>query len=292
MIRMLTRAGIIATLLAPTLAFAAYNDIVLGGSVIINANSVNLTVVGITASSTTVSGSSFTVDLSHGSSVSISSADRRNLTVTGISSGFVTFACGSSASTLAITSPNDASTVAATVTVESTTCSTGGGGGGIVSSGGGGGGSSVYTPPATTPAVTPPVVAPGIASKLTTMQVQAILSLLASFGADQAVIDNVSASLNGLPSATPIRGSLAKLVRNLDVGSTGDDVKALQVFLNGHGFIVVSSGGGSPGNETSRFGGLTRAALAKFQAANNITPSVGYFGPKTRAKINEILGSQ
>lgn len=286
---MLTRAGIIAALLAPTLAFAAYNDIVLGGSVIINANGVNLTVVGITASSTTVSSNSFTVDLSHGSSVSISSADRRNLTVTGISSGFVSFVCGASASTLAITSPNDASTYTPTITVESTTCSTGGGGGGVVSSGGGGGGgSSVYTPPATKP----PVVPPGIAKKLTDSQIKSILALLASFGADQSIIDNVSASLNGLPTATPIRGSLVALTRNLDVGSTGDDVKSLQVFLNGQGFMLVSSGAGSPGSETSRFGGLTRAALAKFQKANNITPSVGYFGAKTRAKINEILGSQ
>ncbi len=39
------------------------------------------------------------------------------------------------------------------------------------------------------------------------------------------------------------------------------------------------------GNETTYFGILTQRALAKFQKVNNITPSVGYFGPKTRKFI-------
>ena len=293
---MLTRAGILTALLLPTFAFAAYNDVALGTEVIITVGGVNLTVSNVTASSTTINGgNTFTVDLSQGSNVTITSADRRTLTVTGAPSvDKVHFSCGTSASTLVLDS-SPGTTFTDTVTVETSTCSTGGGGGGIVSSGGGGGGggggSSIYVPPVVTPTVTPPVVAPGAASKLTTAQVQAIISLLSSFGADQSTIDNVTASLNGLPTAAPIRGSLAALTRNLDIGATGDDVKALQVFLNGHGFVIVSSGAGSPGSETTRFGGLTRAALAKFQKANNISPAAGYFGAKTRAKINELLGS-
>lgn len=72
---------------------------------------------------------------------------------------------------------------------------------------------------------------------------------------------------------------------DLTVGSTGLEVKALQAYLNAKGFTVAVSGAGSVGNETTMFGGLTRAALAKFQAAKGILPSVGYFGPKTRAHI-------
>ena len=45
------------------------------------------------------------------------------------------------------------------------------------------------------------------------------------------------------------------------------------------------SGSGSPGQEITRFGALTRAALARLQAAAGITPSAGYFGPKTRAYV-------
>ena len=83
--------------------------------------------------------------------------------------------------------------------------------------------------------------------------------------------------------APPSRSAFA---RNLEIGATGNDVKGLQVFLNTHGYQVVASGSGSPGNETTLFGGLTRAALVKFQKAKGITPAAGYFGPKTRAVVN------
>ncbi|OGZ06823.1 MAG: hypothetical protein A3C93_05005 [Candidatus Lloydbacteria bacterium RIFCSPHIGHO2_02_FULL_54_17] len=73
--------------------------------------------------------------------------------------------------------------------------------------------------------------------------------------------------------------------RDLTLGSTGVDVRALQVWLNTHGHIVAGSGAGSLGNESNYFGKLTQAAVAKFQTARGITPVAGYFGPKTRAAI-------
>lgn len=77
-------------------------------------------------------------------------------------------------------------------------------------------------------------------------------------------------------------------VRDLTVGSTGDDVRALQQFLNMNGYPLATTGPGSPGNETTIFGALTRAALATFQSAQGISPSVGYFGPLTRGKIQSL----
>lgn len=74
--------------------------------------------------------------------------------------------------------------------------------------------------------------------------------------------------------------------RDLTIGSTGLDVTALQKYLNANGFPVAAAGPGSPGNETNYFGTLTQKAVAKFQTAHGITPNVGYFGPKTRAVIN------
>lgn len=75
--------------------------------------------------------------------------------------------------------------------------------------------------------------------------------------------------------------------RDLTRGSTGEDVRALQAFLNQNGFAVASGGEpGSSGFETSYFGSATEKALAQFQAANSISPSIGYFGPITRAFIN------
>ena len=72
---------------------------------------------------------------------------------------------------------------------------------------------------------------------------------------------------------------------DLETGSTGSEVQALQQYLNTHGYTVAESGPGSPGNETTRFGALTRAALIKLQEANGISPAAGYFGPKTRAFV-------
>jgi len=76
--------------------------------------------------------------------------------------------------------------------------------------------------------------------------------------------------------------------RNLTLGSIGEDVRQLQILLNSLGFLVASSGPGSPGNETAYFGSLTQQALARFQAANGISPAVGYFGPITRAFIAKM----
>ena len=73
--------------------------------------------------------------------------------------------------------------------------------------------------------------------------------------------------------------------RNLYAGVSGEDVRALQKYLNGKGFIVSLSGAGSVGNETAYFGGKTKAALAKFQKSAGIFPSVGFLGRLTRAHI-------
>jgi hypothetical protein len=77
--------------------------------------------------------------------------------------------------------------------------------------------------------------------------------------------------------------------RDLTLGSTGEDVRELQKYLNTHGFPLAFAGAGSLGNETNYFGPLTQAALAKFQAANHISPSVGFFGSITRIFISQML---
>tara|TARA_R110000824_G_scaffold401771_1_gene615630 strand:- start:319167 stop:321047 length:1881 start_codon:yes stop_codon:yes gene_type:complete len=88
---------------------------------------------------------------------------------------------------------------------------------------------------------------------------------------------------NAVPTPTTIRS-----VRDLEIGNSGEDVFALQKFLNANGSTLAVTGAGSPGNETNLFGPLTRAALAKFQLTSAVYPSVGYFGPITRSKIGEL----
>lgn len=71
------------------------------------------------------------------------------------------------------------------------------------------------------------------------------------------------------------------LTRDLTLGSQGDDVASLQTLLVQLGYLVIP-----PGVNKGYFGSLTQQALAKYQATHGITPSLGYFGPVTRAYIN------
>lgn len=119
---------------------------------------------------------------------------------------------------------------------------------------------------------------------LTEAQIQSIISILQSFGADQSVIDSVSMSLRGAGSPSPTSGGT--FTRDLEWGMEGEDVKVLQQYLNTHGYLLANYGVGSPGYETTYFGDATRYELKQFQKANNISPAAGYFGPKTRAFID------
>ena len=83
----------------------------------------------------------------------------------------------------------------------------------------------------------------------------------------------------GVVSTTP-----TQFTQYLKIGSTGAEVAALQRYLNTNGYPVAASGPGSLGNETEKFGSLTKAALIKFQLAHNL-PGTGYFGPMTMAVV-------
>ncbi|MFT5352792.1 MAG: peptidoglycan hydrolase-like protein with peptidoglycan-binding domain, partial [Candidatus Paceibacteria bacterium] len=83
--------------------------------------------------------------------------------------------------------------------------------------------------------------------------------------------------------------------RSLTVGSSGSDVLELQKVLNQDPATrVATSGVGSPGNETTYFGTLTKNAVIKFQnkyKSEVLTPvglsyGTGYFGPSTISKIS------
>lgn len=116
-------------------------------------------------------------------------------------------------------------------------------------------------------------------------QIQAIVSLLNSFGAvDQSVINRVTRLLHG-PIVTATSSQSFSFTHNLSLYDTSNDIKALQQFLNTHDFTVASTGPGSPGNETTFLGMRTYAALMRFQRSKGL-PATGWFGPMTRGKIN------
>lgn len=112
---------------------------------------------------------------------------------------------------------------------------------------------------------------------------QSIQDLLNQIAALQAQLVALQAQQTGGAGA-------CAFTRSLTIGSQGTDVQCLQKYLNSAGYQIAASGVGSPGNETTYFGPLTRAAVAKWQAANAVSPAAGYFGSLSRAKYSSIVG--
>jgi hypothetical protein len=70
------------------------------------------------------------------------------------------------------------------------------------------------------------------------------------------------------------------------IGSKGENVRALQVFLNAcpdTALAVPAGAAGSMGYESSTFGPATKMAVMAFQAKTGVNQT-GYFGPMSRAK--------
>jgi hypothetical protein len=104
------------------------------------------------------------------------------------------------------------------------------------------------------------------------------------------VLDYNRINFDSYSSASNLPISRATLLGNKDLklGSNSPEVKILQEILNNNGFAITTSGAGSPGNESTYFGDLTKQALIRFQQKYNIIPAVGYFGTITREKIKSF----
>lgn len=81
----------------------------------------------------------------------------------------------------------------------------------------------------------------------------------------------------------PVSALAAGFERDLYFGlKNSPDIKSLQEFLQGQGLYS--------GPVNGNFFSLTREAVKKFQQKEGITPAAGYFGTRTQARVNTILG--
>ncbi len=123
------------------------------------------------------------------------------------------------------------------------------------------------------------------AAGLANNQVQAILSLLSSFGASGSIIASVDAALGGAPVSTGSLSTSAStgsssstactFTRDLMLGTSGNDVTCLQNALVQQGYAI-------PAGATGYYGAETQAAVAEWQRANHVVPS-GNFDSASRA---------
>lgn len=113
----------------------------------------------------------------------------------------------------------------------------------------------------------------GVGSIVNVASAQTTADLLAQIAALQAQL-NAQQSGNSMA---------ATFNTNLQVGSKGNDVVALQNVLISKGYLAA-------GYNTGYFGALTKAAVTKWQAAAGL-PATGFFGPMSRAKLNGMVST-
>ncbi len=75
----------------------------------------------------------------------------------------------------------------------------------------------------------------------------------------------------------------------LKMGMTNSQVMSLQQTLNGGGFLVATTGAGSPGMESMYFGAKTKAAVMAFQSAKGLKAD-GVVGTQTGTALAAMTG--
>lgn len=94
----------------------------------------------------------------------------------------------------------------------------------------------------------------------------------------QAQIAKLQAQIAALQANLVPNSPLPNITQTLGQGSRGAQVTLLQRYLIGQGLLKID-------RPTGYFGSLTRSAVVKWQARNNVSPANGIFGPASRNKL-------
>jgi len=124
------------------------------------------------------------------------------------------------------------------------------------------------------------------AASLTASQIDAIIGLLQSFGADSTMVANVRSVLSG--GGVTTQPWCHTFNTNMGVGATGAEVQALETALMREGYQPPQTTGIAP-IYNSVYNEAIASAVVKFQAKYGILQT-GYVGPLTRAQLNKLYG--
>jgi len=122
---------------------------------------------------------------------------------------------------------------------------------------------------------------------LTQAQIDAIVSLIRSFNADESVVSSVKAVLSGSTPTVSQPQFCYNWTRNLRIGDDGDDVSELITALNKEGLL---SGKTDTFDEevASAVVGLQEKYKSEVLTPNSLARGTGYVGASTRAKLNKL----
>ena len=223
--------------------------------------------------SMTVGSNSFTFTLSGSQVVNLRDTDAQ-IIKTNVDG--VTGSCSGGASSVALQASKSLSFI---VYIEVFACSSGGGGGG------GGGGTTTTTSSPTTTSTTTTATSTATTTQTTTPSpyLEGAPAPAGPLGDGTMIPAPVITQVAAFPG-------VLQITQRLSMGSTGEDVRALQEALASIPDVYPE------GIISGYYGALTKAAVAKFQMKYGIVSSssdagYGSVGPMTRAKLQEVFGS-
>ena len=223
--------------------------------------------------SMTVGSNSFTFTLSGSQVVNLRDTDAQ-IIKTNVDG--VTGSCSGGASSVALQASKSLSFI---VYIEGFACSSGGGGGG------GGGGTTTTTSSPTTTSTTTTATSTATTTQTTTPSpyLEGAPAPAGPLGDGTMIPAPVITQVAAFPG-------VLQITQRLSMGSTGEDVRALQEALASIPDVYPE------GIISGYYGALTKAAVAKFQMKYGIVSSssdagYGSVGPMTRAKLQEVFGS-
>jgi|GEM_PF-4613779 len=136
------------------------------------------------------------------------------------------------------------------------------------------------------------------ATALTQKQIDSLLGLLRSFGADATMVAKVESALTEKPTTPATDVWCHTFNRNLKIGDRSSDVTSLHIALQKSSFSMNAHELAGHNSDYGDFGESTASAVTAFQEkyrSEILTPSglshgTGYVGKSTRAKLNMLYG--